>query len=213
MRTKFLMVMVFFVAVFTSGCSKDYFADDGTLNLDETAALGMSTMDYLKSQGEMFDTLSVLISKTGMEAMVNAKGTTFMAPRDYSIRNYFNLLFPNPDKRPASINDIPQEEMDKIGEILKNYILPSQEIIRRNLDKTYSYVTTLGNVKARFNLVQDDYLGNLNMGAKYIIFSLNMSAPGEKERYQSVQVATADLRSTNGIVHILSSDTHIFGFN
>lgn len=210
---KFIKVVVLVTTLFTVGCSRDYFADGGTLNLDETATLGKSTMDYLKSDAILFDTLTALITLTGMESAVNAQGSTFMAPKDYSIRNYFNLLYPNPDKRPATFADLPQEEVDKIGELLKSYIIPDKEIVRSGLAKTYSYVTTFSNTKARFNLVQDDYLGNVNMGAKFIIFSLNISAPGEKERYQSVQVATADLRSTNGIVHVLTSDTHIFGFN
>lgn len=210
---KLIKIIVILAVLFTAGCSRDYFADEGVLDLEETAKLGVSTMDYLKSQGGLFDTLTALISLTGMEAAVNAKGATFMAPRDYSIRNFFKLIFPNPDKQPASLNDIPQEVMDYIAVTLKNYIIPDQEIVRSKLAKTYSYVTTLEGTAARYNLVQDDYLGNVNMGAKYIIFSLNVSPPGQKERFQSVQVATADLRSTNGIVHILSSDTHIFGFN
>lgn len=210
---KLIIAIALVSMVLTTGCSKDYFADGGVLNRDETATLGVSTMDYLKSQGELFDTLSALITLNGLDAAVNAKGSTFLAPRDYSISNYFKLLFPDPEKRPATFNDIPQEEMEKIAGILKNYIIPGQEIVRDKLATTYSYDTTYAGTKARFNIVQDDYLGNVNMGAKFIIFSLNVSAPGEKERYQSVQVVTSDLRSTNGVVHVLSSDTHIFGFN
>ncbi len=199
--------------VFISGCSKDYFADGGVLDMEETATLGKSTMDYLKSHGELFDTLTALITLSGLEPVVNANGTTFLAPQNYSIRNYFNLVFPDPEKRPATFADIPQDEMDKITAILKNYIIPDQEIVRAGLATTYSYATTYGDKKARFNLVQGDYLGNVNMGAKYIVFSLNMSEPGQKEQYQSVQIISSDLRSANGIVQVLNADTHIFGFN
>lgn len=209
----FIKILTVVVVLFTSGCSRDYFANGGSLNIDQVSVLGMSTMDYLQSRGEVFDTLTALIKKTGLEAAVNAQGATFLAPQDYSINNYFKLTFPDPEKRPKTFNEIPQEEMDKIAEKLKNYIVPDEEIVRSKLATTYSYVTTYGGGKARFNLVQDDYLGNINMGAKFIIFSLNISAPGQKERYQSVSVVTSDLHSTNGIVHVLNADTHIFGFN
>ncbi|HRO46839.1 fasciclin domain-containing protein [Agriterribacter sp.] len=210
---KFIKIIGIVAVLFTSGCSRDYFADGGTLNMEETSVLGVSTMDYLKSRPEVFDTLTALITLSGLEPVVNASGSTFLAPQNYSIRNYFNLVFPDPEKRPATFGDIPQDEMDKITEILKNYIIPDQEIVRAGLATTYSYATTYGDKKARFNLVQGDYLGNVNMGAKYIIFSLNMSEPGQKEQYQSVQIISSDLRSTNGIVQVLNADTHIFGFN
>ncbi|MCO5235421.1 MAG: fasciclin domain-containing protein [Chitinophagaceae bacterium] len=210
---KFIGIIAIVVVLFTSGCSRDYFADGGELNLDEAATLGVTTMDYLKSHGEIFDTLTTLITLCGLEPAVNANGSTFLAPKNYSIRNYFILMYPDPEKRPASFADIPQEEMDEIAEILKNYIIPDNEIVRAQLATSYSYVTTFGGAKARFNIVQNDYLGNLNMGAKFIVFSLSKSTPGAPDRYQSVMVETSDLRSTNGIVHVLQSDAHIFGFN
>jgi len=210
---KLIKAIAFIGVLFILGCSDDYFADGGNRPADQSGDLGVSTMDYLKSHGESFDTLTTLIRLSGLESAVNSKGNTFLAPRDYSIHNYFQLLYPDPEKRPATLDAIPKEEMDRITAILKNYIIPNEEILRSKLASTYSYATTYGGRKARFNLVQEDYLGNVNMGAKYIIFSLDVSFPGEKERYQSVQVATSDLRSTNGVVHVLNSNTHIFGFN
>ncbi|MCO5240976.1 MAG: fasciclin domain-containing protein [Chitinophagaceae bacterium] len=213
---KLIKIIVLAAVLFTSACSRDYFADEGTLNIEETTRLGMSTMDYLKSRGELFDTLTTLITLTGLEPVINASGTTFLAPQDYSIYNFFKLLYPDPDKRPATFGDIPEEDMDWIREMLKNYIIPNQQIVRSGLATSYSYTTTYGGKKARFNIVQADYLGNVNMGAKSIIFSLNVNdpvPPGQRELYLSVQVVTSDLQSTNGIVHVLNADTHIFGFN
>ena len=210
-----LMIAIALAGVmFTSACSKDYFADGGTLNPDETTNLGVSTMDYLKSRPEVFDTLVTLINLTGLEAAVNANGSTFLAPKDYSIHNYFNLVFPDPEKRPKTFAEIPVEEMEKITAILKNYIIPNKQVVRDELATTYSYVTTYGDTKARFNIVQDDYLGNVNKGAKNVVFALDiLGIPGGPEFYRSVFVETADLRSTTGVVHVLAADSHIFGFN
>jgi len=210
---KLMIVIALVSVVFTTGCNKEYFADGGTLDPNETANLGVSTMDYLNSRPDVFDTLTTLITLNGLESAVNASGNTFLAPKNYSIYNYFILVFPDPEKRPKTFDEIPQEEMEKIAAILKNYIISDKQIVRSELSTTYSYATTYGDTKARFNIVRDDYLGNVNMGAQYIVFSLNKGTPGGAEQYQSVQIETADLQSTNGIVHVLTADTHIFGFN
>lgn len=210
---KLFISIALVTVVLTSGCSKDYYADGGLQDLDKTETLGMSTMDYLKSRPEVFDTLTTLITMAGLESEVNSNGSTFLAPKNYSIYNFFKLVYPDPEKRPKSFSEITDEEMEGITKILKNYIIPGKEIVRSGLSTTYSYDTTYAGTKARFNIVQDDYLGNVNMGAKYIVFSLNLGAPGGAEIYQSVQVETADLHSTNGIVHVLAADSHIFGFN
>ncbi|HTN06006.1 fasciclin domain-containing protein [Agriterribacter sp.] len=210
---KLIIAIALVSLLVTSGCSKDYFADGGTLNPDETMTLGVSTMDYLKSRPEVFDTLVTLITLTGLEAAVNASGSTFLAPKNYSIRNYFNLVYPDPEKRPKTFSEMPVEDMEKIKAIIKNYIIPGKQIVRSELATTYSYDTTYGGAKARFNIVRDDYLENVNMGARYVNYALDVGMPGVYELYLSVQVETADLHATNGIVHVLAADSHIFGFN
>jgi hypothetical protein len=211
--TKLFKAIALISVLVLFGCKKSYFADGGNVPVDQSGVLGVSTMDYLSSHKESFDTLARLIKITGLETAVNAKGNTFLAPRDYSIHNYFKLLYPDPTKVPATLEAIPQADMNKISQIIKDYIIPNEEIVRSKLSTTYSYVTTYGGKKARFNVVTSDYLGNINMGAKSVIFSLNLAPAGDKDRYQSVQVVISDLRSTNGVVHVLTSESHIFGFN
>jgi hypothetical protein len=206
---KLFKAITFVGILFIIGCSDDYFADGGLITNQGSSAT-LSTFDYLKSEKQSFDTLTTLIQLCGLESAVNSKGNTFFAPRDYSIHNYFKLIYPNPDTRPASLATIPQADLNEITEILKNYIIPNEEIVRSKLTTAYSYQTTYAGRKARFNLFKQDYLGNVGLGAQSVVFSLNMSAPGGKERYQSVQVISSDLKTTNGIVHVLNSDSHIF---
>ena len=208
---KTIVILILLSVCWAYGCSSDYYTDGGVLD-NNVGVLGVSTMDYLENNSATFDTLTTLIKLCGLEDAVNAEGSTFLAPRDYSIHNYFDLVFSELDEWPATLSDIPEDNMEKISEILKNYIIPDKEIVRDSLSTSYSYVTTYGGRKARFNLIQEDYLENVDKGAKYIVFSLNVS-DDEEEQYQSVQVVTSDLQSTNGIVHILDSSTHIFGFN
>ncbi len=199
-------------AFFICGCSDEYFTDGG-VPADQTGVLNLSTMKYLESQPAKFDTLVILIKLAGLEAEVNKSGNTFLAPQNYSIHNYFKLLYPDESKWPA-LSQLSDAEKKDITQILKNYIIPNKEIERNGLSPAYSYTTTSGGKKARFNLIREDYLGNVNMGAAYVIFALDTSPVGSTvERYQPVQVVTSGLRSTNGIIHVLDSNTHIFGFN
>jgi hypothetical protein len=210
--TKLIKAIVLISALFVVGCKDEYFSDH-LQPVGQSGELGVTTMQYLQNNPSTFDTLTRLIKLTGLESAVNEKGSTFMAPRDYSIHNYFKLLYPDPANMPATLDALPQLEKDKIAEIIKDYIIPKQEIVSSGLATTYSYVVTAGGKKARFNVVTTDYLGNVNMGAKYVNFSLNIAPPADKEQYESVSVATANLRSTNGVLHVLASDAHIFGFN
>lgn len=200
------------IAVLLWGCDDAYYNDGGILE-ENVGVYEGTTMDYLESQPVMFDTLSTLIKLNGLEADVNRPGSTFFAPQDYSIYNYLLLKYPDLQNRPKTLAEIPAEDMAEIAEGIKNYIIPDVQIRRGGLSTIYSFSTTLMGRKARFNLVREDYLGNPNMGAAYITYSLNMSAEGASERYQSAKVVVADMTTTNGLVHVLVADTHIFGFN
>lgn len=209
---KSILSLIAFAALLVSGCNDDYFADGG-LPTENTGVFEGSTLDYLESQSGTFDTLTTLIKLCGLESAVNQDGNTFLAPKNYSIHNYFELLFAELDAWPASLSDISDEDLAEIEQYIKNYIIPGRKIVRSDLQTSYSYVPTYGGGKARFNLVREDYLGNVNMGAQAIVFSLNMAEEGQKEYYQSVRVVVSDLQSTNGVIQVLDSDTHIFGFN
>jgi len=196
---------------FTSGCSDAYFTDGG-VPTDQTGVLNLSTMKYLESQPAKFDTLVALIKLSGLEAEINKSGNTFLAPQNYSIHNYFKLLYPDESKWPA-LAQLSAAEKTAITQILRNYIIPDKQIERSGLSPAYSFATTNGGKKARFNLIREDYLGNVNMGAAYVVFALDISPAGSTvERYQPVTVITSGLHSTNGIIHVLDSNTHIFGF-
>lgn len=193
------------------GCGDAYFSDGG-LEKNDVGVLNATTMNYLESQKTQFDTLTRLIRLCGLEAEVNKQGNTFFAPQDYSIHNYIKLTFPDENSRPG-LSQLSSEQKAEIAAILKNYIIPDQKIERGGLSTAYSFATTQGGKKARFNLVREDYLGNVNMGASYLVFALDVSrSDASAAQFQAVTVVTSGLQSTNGIVHVLDSNTHIFGF-
>ncbi len=206
-----IIAILLATVLFNFGCSDEYFTDGGVQD-DLTGTLNVSTMEYLQNEPARFDTLVALIKLCGLEADVAKSGSTFLAPQDYSIHNYFKLLFPDENKWPP-LSELTAAEKEDITQILKNYIIPDQVIERSALSPAYSFATTQGGKKARFNLNRQDYLGNVNMGAAFIVYALDVSRTGSTvEQFQSANVATSGLRSTNGIIHVLDSNTHIFGF-
>ncbi|PSL28173.1 hypothetical protein [Chitinophaga ginsengisoli] len=74
--TLILMTIVFF------SCKKDYTIGGSITD----PHVNMTTYDYLKTN-PLFDTLLLLIDRTGLKDEVNASGT-FFAITDYSIKNY-----------------------------------------------------------------------------------------------------------------------------
>lgn len=205
------MVLCAILSYTMVSCNDDYYADGGVL--ETVGEYSGTTTAYLESKPRLFDSLTTLIRLCDLTAEVNAAGNTFFAVQNYSIFNYLKLTFPDPTKRPKSLNDLSQEELDKIKIILRGYIVPSQRIVRDQLSTSYIYHDTAVGKKARFNLVREDYLGNVNKGAAYIMFGLNTSSNPAQERYQSVKVVTTDVLTRTGVLHVVETDTHILGFN
>ena len=204
--------IVFALFILLCSCKTDYYFDGGVLP-ENAGKLNVSNVDYLKQNASQFDTLVILLQLTGLEEVVNRANTTFMAPRNYSISNYFKIRFLQMENPPTDIYKMPEELVQEIKMILGNYIIPNEKITIDNLTPSYSYFTTFSDQTARFNILRSDYLGNVNKGAELINFSLNKSLNPDIENYRSVLVNTSNLHSTTGIIHLLDSDTHVFGFN
>ncbi len=67
-------------------CKKDNYIVGGSVH-DVNQFKNTSTYDVLKTN-PVFDTLSIIIDAAGMRDKINASGTSFFAPTDYSIYNY-----------------------------------------------------------------------------------------------------------------------------
>jgi len=78
------LVFVSAVLVFAA-CKKDYITG-GTVE-DTNKYNNISTYDVLKSN-PLYDTLVKLIDTAGLKDKINATGTTFFAPSDYSVLSY-----------------------------------------------------------------------------------------------------------------------------
>ena len=78
-----MLMAALLIASFVS-CKKDDYFIGGSLH---NAQFNGTTYEYLKTN-PLFDTLLLLIDKTGLKDEVNAANTTFFAPTDYAIKKY-----------------------------------------------------------------------------------------------------------------------------
>lgn len=206
----FISMCICMIALLTS-CQDSYFNDGGRLP-ENIGKFDGSTMEYLERQPKLFDTLTTLIKMNKLEQVVNAPGNTFFAPQDYSIHNYFKLKYPDPTKRPKSFEDISKTDMEEIAQIIQHYIVPDQKILKAGLSTVYSYGASFSKRRVRFNLVREDYLGNVNMGATNLMFSLDVKPLEAVPQFQSAMVVLSDIETKNGVIQTLVTDTHVFGF-
>ena len=206
--TGMLLCIAFCLSIL--GCKDKYFTDGGTLN-PTTANYEGTTMAYLESKPQLFDSVTTLIKLCNLTSVVNASGTTFFAPQNYSVFNYLKLIYPDAKKMPKRLTDLTSDDLTEIATLLKGYIVPNQRILRKDLATSYSFYNTYVGKASRCNLVREDYLGNVNKGASYIIYGLNSSSTGQ-DAFQTVKVAVSDVTTQTGVLQVLTADTHILGF-
>jgi hypothetical protein len=85
MKNRIFPGILILMAVVIFSCKKDYTIGGSTTD----PHVNMTTYDYLKTN-PVFDTLLLLIDRTGLKEEVNSAGT-FFAFTDYSIINYVRL--------------------------------------------------------------------------------------------------------------------------
>ena len=111
---KLLPVAIFLVLY---SCKKDSYIVGGSVH-DVNMFKNTSTYDVLKTNA-LFDTLSILIDAAGIKDKINAQGTSFFAPTDYSIYHYLSqkTLYVQ-----ATIDQYGQFGLDSLVYYLKNNI-------------------------------------------------------------------------------------------
>jgi Fasciclin domain. len=83
MKSTFYSLLIVIMALLS--CKKNNNIDGGV----HDPRVNMTTFDFLKSRGALFDTLILLIERTGLKEQLNGD-ITFFAPTDYCIRNYMD---------------------------------------------------------------------------------------------------------------------------
>jgi len=114
---KVLQLAVLFMAIAAmNSCSKDDYIIGGEAN--ETNKVNQTTFDFLKSF-EVTTETARLIERAGLISAVNGN-VTIIAPSNYSVNRYLRrmnnrALRLDPDAVPMTVEDIPAEELTRLG--------------------------------------------------------------------------------------------------
>lgn len=184
-----------------------------------------TTYDYLKTN-PLFDTLVLLIDKTGLKDEVNAAGTTFFAPTDYAIRNYVKKVVQERKRLAANDENLVFEfgELDfsQLKDSVRAYIFP-ENIIRDGLKKEGKLFKAKDGENRLVSLRDDpsgDYQNSgLTNVPKYIYFAKVINAIDpvddsnvpEEEKDITIVAQTSGIITNNGTLHVLANN-HIFTF-
>lgn len=223
-RLSGLIVAAMTLLIVFSSCRKqtEYFIDgEGTHN----PMVNMTTYDYLKTN-PLFDTLLILIDKTGLKDAVNAADATFFAPTDYCITNWMTTA------RGRILNTYGQDSARKFGldmldyskikDSLSQYIIP-QKVQRENLlltDKEFSTALT-GDKKIVYLREVNEYVGSNSVSTKprylfivkvYGTRDLPGATPPAAQTDIEARCQTSGILTTTGVLHVINNQ-HVFGFN
>ncbi len=176
---KLLILSLLIIAI--SACKKNYIIGGDFEDINRYA--NTTTYDLLK-MNPLYDTLVQVIDAAGFKDMVNAQGSTFFAPSDYSIFTYMNLR----TKLLQATNATSKFALDSLLYYMANNVkgtrdslgmyLIKQPLTYTNLTNTGSYYPTMQigkNVIISYESTYNTTLGynpNVSVAPRLVYFTL-----------------------------------------
>ncbi len=221
---KILMIILVFITALTACKKSSYYEDTGTTN----PRFNGSTLEYLQSKPIYFDSIVKIAKICGFDQALAKQEVTFFAPADSSVR----LLFKNvnielgkigkpyitklSDVSPAvwkkylsryifkfkkGLVDFPQIDFNNLTSF-SGQIYPSYEGADMNIGAVYDDIAVAGvNIK---------YAGYRHLTISYLTSPFT---PKEYKSWITAHVASVNIVTNNGYVHVLKYPNHPFGFD
>ncbi|WP_316794133.1 fasciclin domain-containing protein [Pedobacter frigoris] len=213
-KNQWLLMLSIITCIVASSCKKEYFNGGSVQN----GVFKVSSYEFLKTNPLYFDTVMLVIDKAGMKDVLDKENVTFFIPTDHAIKKTMDALnqvryFQSKDS--VFIKDIPQFIWKKF---LSQYIIKDKyllkDIARYDIAQPNvfpgqfmaSYDGYVMNLGVQFS----DYQGTKDVGPRMLIFR-NIGDMGNPLGI-TASVATSDIQTTNGAIHVLN-DTHVFAFS
>jgi hypothetical protein len=199
-------------------CKKNDYFIGGTLH---NTKVNMTTYDYLKSnKDQLFDTLLLIVDKSGTKDKINQAGITFFAPTDYSIKAYLlNKTLEIQRKDPAkkyTIDTLLKYDLSHFVDSLNVYIIPNKVQAANLSNDGTIFQTAKTGVKSvvSYEFTDDPVLGyNPNSANRpqimYYTFLKNaiaspfIAADITADDGVRTRVQTSGIETTTGILHVL----------
>lgn len=209
-----------------ASCNKKSYIDSGVFPNNYAG----TTLDYLKSRPELFNTLTEIIELADMEDVLEKQGVTFFAPPDVSIKKSIialnaSLYLQGRDTVMTvdEVNPIAWKEFLSMyvfdgNRQLKDY--PQLDTLNMDVFSGQGYVA-IGGQNMNIGVLYNDVVSNNDQGVeqtvKYAGYrQLYLSSVGVSSSFGGMihsPVATSDLRTKNGVLHVLNFKQHSFGFS
>lgn len=208
---KIILILAVVLGIISCG-QENYLVDGGVSD----GKVGTTTFEFLKSHHQL-DTLAILIEKGGFVDEVNGASTLF-APNNLAIRSYVNRVLAdmrklNPQAK-FTFNDIPA---DTITKNLGGYIF-QEKIERKDMVKEGKIYTAINGDKRMISLEpREEYTDQVSSYPEYVYYTYKVGAEWDDwdniDDDIKVQVRTSDLKSTNGVIHVLQGSHKLFNYN
>ncbi|WP_316800971.1 hypothetical protein [Pedobacter frigidisoli] len=220
---KLIMICAAFLLVF-SACKRDeYYIDGGKANPDYQGNM----LQYLQAKKVPFDTVAQIVKLAGMEKQFSSEDFTFFAFDDDVIKRTIgtvrtnglnSLLFYSGKDTVKTLDQISpliwkkylQRYMFKGVNRLKDYTqidLGLRSIYPGAL--YYDYNNTVSNIGVSFG----DANGIRYIGYRNLVFSYIPDISKPNDNWISVNIASSDIKPTNGVVHSLAYSGAYLGFS
>lgn len=218
MKNKLFLLLVALLTVGFFSCKRDYTIGGST----HDAHVNMTTYDYLKTN-PLFDTLVLLIDRTGLKEEVNSAGT-FFAPSDYAIYHYvqargdYERLLRNDENLKYTFDSL---DYTSLKDSLRAYMF-KEKIELATQNQTGHIVTATDGEKRVVNVQPDlTYVNDIFTQAPLILYlnKIVVREPGEslpatdadiplldKDQWLKTRVQTSGIITTTGILHVLNND-------
>lgn len=204
--------------ILLASCKKNNNIDGGI----HDPRVNMTTFDFLKSRGALFDTLVLLIERAGLQEQINGD-VTFFAPTDYVIANYMEAKALQ--RREQTNDDTQMFNIDSMSvqtwkDSLQLYIVPGK-INRKDLEAGGNKLVTSASgesvyISLRETLEYSNYTPGYRPKILWYTRVINGLDPDggtipEADRDAASHCQTSGIITTNGVLHVMN-DLHVMTF-
>lgn len=219
-HTKLFLISALLVITAFSACQKesDYYLESGLAN----PYFEGSVMDYLHAKPFYFDSVAQVANLAGMDSILANDSVTFFAPTDRSI---LRLVERTNDELYRLRYDTIQTLQDVPANIWRKYLsryifhginklkdYPQVDYSRRANYPGQGYISWDGtpmNIGVIYHDVNGvEYAGYRQLSIAYI---RDLSDP--TDNWEVAEVASCNILTNNGVVHVLSDEHTYFGFS
>lgn len=206
-----------FLILVISSCKKYYF-DSG---IHDPIFKG-STIDYLKSKSSYFDTTLMVIELAGMTEILKNEKTTFFAPPSDAIgRTLYNLNRELKFRGKDTVSRLDQIKTEVWRSNLEQYVFAGLSLLKDYPQRdTVAYITypghnyeSYGGRIMNIGAIYEDAAGVQYAGYRQLFLAYIPDLSNPHTGLQNNPVATSDIQTDNGVIHVLTRGKHSFGFS